>query len=216
MAGVPGPVPTGDRGAMSESRRPHDLMILEGIATTVNEDGAVNVAPMGPWVDRAITRLVLRPFAGSRTYANLRRTRAGIFHVSDDVELLAQAAVGDPEPPPELMEAPHGRGYILRDACRWYAFEVRNWHEEEGRTRLDCAIVDRGTLRDFFGWNRAKHAVLEAAILATRLQWIDRDFIKGQFDELAVLIDKTAGDQERRAFEFLRAYVERGGANSPR
>ena len=67
--------------------------ILEGIVTTRNEDGTINVAPMGPVVDPAeaprITNLLLRPFQTSTTYANLARTRQGVFHVTDaSVRLL--------------------------------------------------------------------------------------------------------------------------------
>lgn len=184
-------------------------LILEGIATTVNADGSVNIAPMGPRVDRQLTKFTLRPYAGSRTYDNLKRTREGVFHVTDDVELLAQAAIGCPEPMPELTEASSVRGYILRDACRWYAFRVRDWQEQNERTSLECEIVDQGRLRDFFGWNRAKHAVIEAAILATRLAWIDPSSLRRQFEELAVIVGKTAGDQEQRAFELLHSFVQR-------
>ena len=34
-------------------------------------------------------------------------------------------------------------------------------------------VVDSGRLRDFFGFNRAKHAVIEAAILATRIDFLE-------------------------------------------
>ena len=69
-------------------------MILEGIVTTVNVDGSVNISPMGPIVDDLrIERLVLRPYQTSVTCQNLLRTRQGVFHVTDDVEIIARAAV---------------------------------------------------------------------------------------------------------------------------
>ncbi len=183
-------------------------MILEGIVTTINEDDTTNIAPMGPEVDRSITRLCLRPYQDSTTLGNLRRSGEGVFHVTDDVELLARAAVGNVDPLPSLIQATAVRGRILAEACRWYAFRVRNLEECSPRAVADCQIVDSGRLRDFFGFNRAKHAVVEAAILATRLRWIPREEILAQMEQLAVLVEKTAGDQERRAFEFLLAYVQ--------
>ena len=63
-------------------------MILEGILTTVNADGEVNISPLGPQVDASAGRFVLRPFKGGRSYENLLRTREAVFHVVDDVELL--------------------------------------------------------------------------------------------------------------------------------
>ena len=68
-------------------------MILEGIVTTISADGTVNISPMGPRVNEPLTRLILRPYQTSTTYQNLKRTGQGVLHVTDDVELLAQAAV---------------------------------------------------------------------------------------------------------------------------
>ena len=68
-------------------------------------------------------------------------------------------------------------------------------------------MVDQGRLRDFFGFNRAKHAVLEAAILATRIHFLPREQIDNSFAELRVIVDKTASEQEFQAFELLERYV---------
>jgi hypothetical protein len=62
-------------------------------------------------------------------------------------------------------------------------------------------------LRDFFGFNRAKHAVVEAAILATRTQFLTAEQVLSEFERLRVPLDKTGGASEQRAFEFLCAYV---------
>ena len=99
-------------------------MICEGIVTTVNADGTSNIAPMGPIVDAPMSRLVLRPYQTSTTYGNLVRTGEGVFHVSDDVELLAHAAVGEVRPLPALRDAVVVRGRVLADTCRWYEFRV--------------------------------------------------------------------------------------------
>ena len=72
-----------------------DELILEGIVVTLDAAGQPNVAPMGPRVDRDISRLVLRPYQTAQTYRNLKATSCGVFHVTDDVELLARAAIGE-------------------------------------------------------------------------------------------------------------------------
>ena len=190
-------------------------MILEGIVTTLNADRSTNISPMGPVVDRAITHLCLRPYQSSTTLENLRRDGAGVFHVTDDVELLAKAAIGALQPPPPLTPATAVQGQILVDACRWYAFRVVQLDDAAPRARVECQIVDRGRIRDFFGFNRAKHAVVEAAILATRVHLLPRDEILQQLQQWSVLVEKTAGDQERRAFEFLRDYVQNEGRETP-
>ncbi len=178
-------------------------LILEGIVTTENEDGSVNVSPMGPVVDLSMRTLLLRPYNTSNTYKNLKRIARGVFLVTDDVEMLAGAAVGELNPVPAFDKHEATGGWILRDACRWYAFEVQTLDDESERTTIQCDVTDGGRLRDFFGFNRAKHAVLEAAILATRTKFLPADDILSDMQRLALIVEKTAGDQELRAFQFL-------------
>lgn len=182
-------------------------MVLEGIVTTRNPDGTTNVAPMGPIVDAAITRFTLRPFQTSTTYANLKRGGVGVLHVTDDVLLLARAAIGRIEITPPMFPATVIEGDVLADACRWYEFRVVSLDDSAERTTIEAEVVHVGRLRDFFGFNRAKHAVLEAAILATRLHLLPLDDVRSQLAALKVPVEKTAGPQERAAFALLEQYV---------
>src|ERR1700677_1917681 len=170
-------------------------MILEAIVTTVAEDGAVNIAPMGPTVDgaTALERFVLRPFPTAQTYRNLCQHPEGVLHVTDDVLLLARAAVGPVNPAPELLPASRVCGWVIAGACRYYEFRVASLDASEPRVRMEAEVVYQGRLRDFFGFNRAKHAVVEAAILATRADWLPMDEMLVDFRKWAVLVDKTGG-----------------------
>ena len=184
-------------------------MILEGIATTVDSGGTVNIAPMGPRVDADMKRFLLRPYRTAQTYRNLKSHGEGVFHVTDDVLLLARAALGPVEPPPALVPAGRVKGFILQDACRYYEFKVTALDDREDRTRIEVEVVQAGRLRDFFGFNRAKHAVVEAAILATRTDFLPLAEIESEFRKLAVLVEKTGGDQEKKAFAFLQEHLAR-------
>jgi hypothetical protein len=186
-----------------------DELILEGIVTTLNADGSPNISPMGPRVDREVTWLVLRPFRTSQTYQNLRRLNEGVFHVTDDVELIARAAIGQLSDVANLLPARGVQGVMLVDACRWFAFRVVELDDTQERTTIHCSVVATGTNRDFFGFNRAKHAVIEAAILATRIGILPAKQINAEMERLAVPVEKTAGEQERRAFKLLREYIAR-------
>ncbi len=183
-------------------------MILEGIVTTINRDGTTNISPMGPEVDASFATFTLKPYQTSQTYQNLKRHGEGVLHVTDDVELLAQAAVKQIASPPALQSAQGINGMILADACRWYAFRVVDLDDSAARTTIRCEVVDRGRFRDFFGFNRAKHAVVEAAILATRTAVLPAEEIRTELSRLAIIVEKTAGPQERRAFALLQRYVE--------
>ena len=183
-------------------------MILEGIVTTQSADGVLNVAPMGPIVDVEMTTLHLRPFQTSTTYKNLKQHAEGVLHVVDDVLLLAQSAIGKLEESPEVFPAEHVRGSVLSCASRWYEFQVTELDDREERTSIHAKVVHSGRLKDFFGFNRAKHAVLEAAILATRIGILPTDEIRADFERLAIIVRKTAGEQETAAFELLQRYFD--------
>ena len=182
-------------------------MILEGIVTTMNADGAVNIAPMGPRVDADMRRFLLRPFNTAQTYRNLCRHGEGVLHVTDDVLLLARAAVGRVIALPPLMPARAIRGWVLRDACRAYEFRVVSIDDRAERASIEVEVMHHGTLRDFFGFNRAKHAIVEAAILATRTDFLPLAEIEAEYRKLETLVQKTGGAQEKEAFDFLQDYV---------
>jgi hypothetical protein len=182
-------------------------MILEGIVTSVDSQGSLNVAPMGPIVDEALTHLILRPFQTSRTYHNLKQVPYGVFHVVDDVLLLARAAIGALDQLPVHFAAVKIKGQVLSAACRWYEFEIDECDDSQPRVTLQARVVHSGRLRDFLGFNRAKHAVLEAAILATRTHLVPADELAREFERLRMIVQKTAGPQEQEAFDLLDAHV---------
>ena len=178
-------------------------MIVETIVTSLDANGAVNCAPMGvEWGDEAI---VLKPFLETATYRNLMATRTAVVNLTDDVMLFAQAAISNPVY--ETKPAHVVRGVVLADCCSWREVEVRSVDSSPPRSRIETAVVHRGTRREFIGFNRARHAVLEAAIYATRLHLLPRSFIDSELERLQVIVDKTAGPRELEAMTLLTEYV---------
>jgi hypothetical protein len=183
-------------------------VILEGIVTTLAPDGTLNVAPMGPKVGRDPRRFVLRPYRTSTTYRNLKATGEGVLHVSDDVLLLARAAIGMLLEPP-TRPASIVRGSILETNGRYHEVRVVDLDDRSDRTTILVESVAEGELGPLFGLNRAKHAVVEAAILATRLDFLPRDEVLADYARLAFLVEKTGGRDERLAFGLLADHVLR-------
>jgi uncharacterized protein len=186
-------------------------MILEAIVTTENDDGSTNIAPMGPRIEQGFHEFILRPFATSQTCQNLLRIREGVMHVTDDVGLIAQFAVhgnsnelGDWYA--DLRPARTVRGMYLASACRTYEFRVLSIDDLQDRVTLHCEVVDQLQLREFWGFNRAKHAVIEAAIAATRIGILSDDEIRQEFSRAAIIVGKTGGEQEHSALQFLQSY----------
>jgi hypothetical protein len=181
-------------------------VILEAVVTTLGLDGTLNVAPMGPKVGRDPRRFLLRPYQTSTTYRNLKATGEGVLHVTDDVFLIARAAIGM-LPKPETTAASMIRGRILVTTGRYVEFRVVDLDDRSERTSITIEAVAEGTLSPLFGLNRAKHAVVEAAILATRLDFLPIDEILAEFDRLASPVAKTGGPEERLAFGLLADHV---------
>ncbi|HJZ55065.1 MAG TPA: DUF447 domain-containing protein [Gemmataceae bacterium] len=178
-------------------------MILEGLVTTRNPDGSPHLAPMGPRVAPDFSRFLLRPFPGSTTYRNLLVHPEGVLHVTDDALLIAKAALGSAHPPPPLRPAERVNGFVLADCCRHYEFVVKSIDGSGERVHIEVEVVHTGRHRDFWGFNRAKHAIVEAAILATRLHILRRDEIEAEFEKLWVIVNKTGGPAELEAMAFL-------------
>jgi len=196
--------------AATKSRTPPmrpDQRIIEGIVTTVAPDEHINVAPMGPIVDSHFHTLILRPFTTSTTYQNLKSIGEGVFHIIDDVELIARGAIGKIAPVPPHRPATHVQGKILTHACRAYEFKVRTLDDSQERTHIEADVVAMHDQRPMSGFNRAKFAVLEAAILATRLHLTGKQTVLARLDELRTLVDKTGAEPEHRAFDMIQAYV---------
>ena len=185
------------------SERPPGSAIIETVTTTINPDGSVNCAAMGvEWGDETI---VIKPYRSTRTLRNLRATRAAVVNLTDDILLFTQAALGDPQPPTRPTATIDGA--VLADACSWREVAVEAIDASGPRARVTTRVVARGVGREFLGFSRARHAVLEASILASRARWLPSAEIRAELERLQVLIDKTAGPREREAMELVRRHV---------
>ena len=116
-------------------------MIVEGLLTSRNSDGEVNLAPMGPVVHGDFDALTLRPWSGSTTYTNLLSSRSGVFHVVDHVHLIAEAAIRRLTALPETFSAVVVDGEVLNDCCRWFEFRVTDSDTSEERAVLHAEVV---------------------------------------------------------------------------
>ena len=119
--------------------------------------------------------------------------------------LFAQGAVSSPQFPWE--PAAVVRGAVLTAACSWRELAVVTVDDTPPRSRIETRVVHHGRHREFLGFNRARHAVLEAAILATRTHLIPPEEIRSEYARLQVIVDKTAGPREQEAMALLTEYV---------
>jgi hypothetical protein len=163
---------------------------------------------MGPRVAPDFSQFELRPFSTSAACQNLRRHGQAVFFVTDDAELIAQTVTGRQPEKDRWFSAQRIDGFVLTDACRAYELKVSYSDFSGTRGVLVCQVEHVHRLRDFSGFNRAKHAVIEGAILASRIQFLPRVEIDAKWDWLRSMVEKTGDDAERRAWELLTNYIE--------
>ncbi|MDQ7029093.1 MAG: DUF447 family protein [Ardenticatenia bacterium] len=180
-------------------------MIIESLVTTLDAQGQINCAPMG--VEWGEEHIVIKPYQDTTTYRNLVVTRAAVVNLTDNVWLFAQSAISHPVFPTRPALAV--RGAVLQDVCSWREVVVEEIDAQQERARITTRVVHRGFSREFLGFNRARHAVLEAAILATRTRFFPTEHILNEFKRLQVLVDKTGGAQEHKAMALLTEYVRK-------
>lgn len=181
--------------------------LIETVVTTTGSDGAVNCAAMGVrWGEQ---ELVFWPFDATRTLKNLRLRGEAVVHLTDDVLLFVESALGHPRPP--MRAASVVTGSVIEEASCWREVVVTAIEpagDELPRSRVRARVVAAGTGASRpEGLCRARHAAVEASIVASRLKWIGRDRAWAELDRLQELVDKTAGPRERAAMEYVRRYV---------
>lgn len=183
--------------------------ILEGIVTTLSVAGRVNIAPMGPELscERGfpLGEIILKPFRDSTTFQNLMDTGRGVFHLTDDVALIARSALGDELLDQELRNGSRPEWTYLPSACSWHAFEVRAADGDGPRARFHCTVLEWGELRPFLGFNRAQNAIIELTIMATRVHLLAAETIQHELDRTTLIVGKTGGRREHEALFYLRS-----------
>jgi hypothetical protein len=181
--------------------------LIETVVTTTRDDGVVNCAAMG--VRWGEDELVFWPFHTTRTLKNLRVRGEAVVHLTDDVLLFVQSALGHPRP--AMRAARVVAGAVIEEANAWREVVVTDIAPTDdglARSRVRARVVATGTgMRQPLGLCRARHAAVEASIFASRLKWLGGERVIAELDRLQELVDKTAGSRERAAIDYVRGYV---------
>jgi hypothetical protein len=178
-------------------------MIRETIVTTMSEGGVVHIAPLGIIAEGE--GWIIAPFLPSVTIDNLRAVPFAIANYTDDVRVFAGCLTGHKDwPTAASQEVPVPR---LAEALAHAELAVTHVTEDNVRPRFHCRVVRQASHAAFAGFNRAKAAVVEAAILVSRLHLLPREKVEQDMASLAVAVSKTAGPEEEEAWNWLAARV---------
>jgi len=179
-------------------------MIRESIITTLSSAGEPHIVPMGViWRGGAP---ILAPFHPSRTLENLREHPYAVINHADDVRVVAGGVTGRrdwPVRPAEIV-----LGIVLEGALSHQEIEVAAVEDDPVRPRFRCRVVHEAAHAAFRGFNRAQAAVIEGAILISRLELLPLEKIEREMAYLRIAIDKTAGPIEQEAWGWLEARLQ--------
>ena len=193
-------------------------MIIESIITTLGADGTPHLAPMGVILEEGgleeggpegEERPILAPFRPSATLENLTRSGSAVINHVDDVRIFAGCLTGRRDWP--SFPARKIAGIVLKAALAHQEISVERVEEDALRPRFHCRILHAESHGAFRGFNRAQAAVIEAAILASRLHMLPREKVDSELAYLGIAIAKTAGPRELEAWNWL---LERIGKES--
>jgi hypothetical protein len=187
--------------------------IVETIVTTTSETGDVHIAPLGLIQDGA--HWIIAPFKPSKTLENLRTNPFAAASHTDDVRVFAGCVTGRKDWP--LIAASKIKGGRLATCLAHWELQVDKIVEDDLRPRFFCKILHQEQHAAWEGFSRAQAAVLELAVLTTRLKMLPPEKVENELKYLEIAISKTAAPREEEAWGWLMEKIAawRGTLSKP-
>ena len=186
-------------------------MIFETIVITTDIAGNPHVTPFGVrYIDDLI---VFSPFIPSITLDNVLLTECASISLTDDVRVFAGAITG--KQAWQLKPTEQIAGFFLQDALAHQELKLVSVQQDNLRPVLHFKSVYQANHQPFKGYNRAQAAVIELAVLASRLHLLPLEKITTEMQYLQIAIDKTAGEHELQAWAWLCEKINNYRAQNP-
>jgi hypothetical protein len=178
-------------------------VIYETVVTTVSPTGVPHVAPMG--VRYQAGQVVLMPFQPSTTHDNIVATGCAVLNIVIDTRVFAGCVTGRRQWP--VLPAQQVNGVRLACALSHVELQLAERTDHAQRPVLRMARVCEAQHAAFVGLNRAQAAVLEGAVLVSRLRMLPAEKVSSEMAYLQIAIDKTASAAEHEAWGWLQEAV---------
>ncbi len=195
---------------------PRDAGIGEGISevivTTKSAAGTPNAAPIGiisQSTKKGERSYFVTLYKGSQTLANVLETGRLAANVTSDAVLFVQTAFEDL--PQECFKDFAGMP-VLTEANAWIVFSSDLVEERPQYLRFHLrSPAVKITRREVKAINRGLNAVIEATVLATRLEMAtseqERDTMRREMQRYASIVATCGGPRENQALAILQAKV---------
>jgi hypothetical protein len=178
-------------------------MIYETIVSSIDAEGNAHVTPFGVRLQQGL--VVISPFKPSRTLDNILATKHAVLNMTDDVRNFAGALTG--REVGALVPTEKIAGFRLSDVLAHKELKLVNVQDDAVRPQLFLEVVHEAQHQSFQGFNRAQAAVIELAVLVSRLKRLPMEKINQEITYLNIAIEKTAGPREQEAWGWLMEAV---------
>lgn len=179
-------------------------MIFETIITSQDLEGRVHITPFG--IRHQEKLVIISPYKPSTTLDNILATQRAVLNLTDDVRVFAGALTQ--RQPWTLLPAEQIKGYRLTHCLAHKELKLVKVEDDFLRPNLYLEIVHESHHHSFQGFNRAQAAVIELAVLVSRLKRLPLEKITQEMTYLTIAIEKTAGPRELEAWGWLVEAVE--------
>lgn len=175
--------------------------IWEVIATTWNE--RPNAAPVGIRIFDRITAVLYR---GTHTCENVRRNGRIVANVCRDPVIFVRSAFEDLES--DSFEIFEGIP-VIRGCDAWILFSCTPFHEDDERCTFELSPL-KGEIRrrSVAPFSRGLYAIIEAAVLATKLVSTGKDEYRNMIERCLDVVEKCGGNREREAMRILLSHLK--------
>ncbi len=194
-------------------------MILETIITSLDVEGNIHITPFGIRMQEGL--VVISPYRPSVTLDNILATQSAVMNLTDDVRIFAAALTK--RQAWEVVPAEKILGVRLANTLAHKELKlvhVKQVDSEQNvmRPQLFLEVIHEVQHQPFQGFNRAQAAVIELAVLASRLNILPKEKLMMEKQYLQIAINKTAGERELEAWGWLvekidNFYAEQSGEN---
>ena len=178
-------------------------MIIETIVSTIDKNSDVNFSPFG--IKKRNNNVYISPYIPSKTLSNLESTKHAVINYTDNVSFFVNCIIGNKKF--KKKKCTNFPGYFLENCLSYEQVVVKKILQDTKRPTFICEVQKNISVSNYQGHNRSKAAIIEACILASRVNLLDENKIFNELEYLKISVEKTAGPKEKRSWEKILKYI---------
>ena len=178
-------------------------MIFETIVSTIDTGGKVNFSPFG--IKKNKNQIYISPYIPSRTLLNLESTKCAVVNYTDNTSFFVDCIIGNKKF--KKKKCKNFSGFFLENCYGYEQVRVKKTIKDKLRPTFVCEIDKSFQIKNYEGHNRAKASIIEACILASRVNLLDKKKILTELNYLSISVEKTAGFLEKKSWKKILKFI---------